>query len=94
MTALAFQRYPVAPHSVEAFEELLGGLLAEMRAAGGALWADATRAFDDEPSYIVLSEWATPADLDAWEAGAGATAFDERIDVHLRSDPTRRRFSA
>lgn len=94
MTVLAFQRFPVAVHSIEAFEELLNGILAAMRSAGGALWADATRAFDDDPSYILLSEWTTPADLDAWEAGTGAAAFEERIDVHLRGDPTRRRFTA
>lgn len=94
MTALSFRRYPVSTLDVEAFEELLGSHLVRVRTAQGALWADAAKAFDDEPSYLVLSEWTTPADLDAWEAGAEHDAFEQAVDVHLRGDPTRRRFIA
>lgn len=94
MTALSFRRYPVSTQGVEAFEELLGSVLATIRTTPGALWADAAKAFDDEPSYVVLSEWTAPADLDAWEAGAEHEAFEQAVDVHLRADPTSRRFTA
>ncbi len=93
MTVLAFERYPAVPDSVEAFEELVRGVLEAMRSAGGCLWADGAKAFEDEPSYVVLSEWRTGADLDAWEASNEVVGFQEKIDVHLRGDATRRRFT-
>ena len=94
MTVLAFDRYPVDPNRTEAFESLVDGLFGEMRAAPGSLWADAMKAFDDEPSYVLLSEWRTEADLDAWEAVAITRTFHEEVDIHLRGEPTRRRFTS
>lgn len=92
-TVLAFERHPVAPERADAFGELLSPMLEAMRAAPGALWADAARAADDDPSWIVLSEWRTSADLDAWEAGVQATEFAQASDALLRGDVTRRRFA-
>ncbi len=94
MTVLAFERHPVDPSHEEAFEDALRAFVDEIRAAPGALWADAARAFDDDPSYVVASEWRTEADADAWEASEAATAFRERTDALLRGDVTRRRFTA
>jgi quinol monooxygenase YgiN len=65
-----------------------------MRSAPGALWADAARAGDDDPSWIVLSEWRTAADLDAWESGPASTQFSQAADALLRGDITRRRFGS
>ncbi len=92
-TVLAFERHPVAPESADAFGEIVAVMLEAMRAAPGALWADAARAADDDPSWIVLSEWRTEADLAAWEVGGGATAFAQTSDALLRGDVTRRRFA-
>lgn len=94
MTVLSFQRFPVAPGAEQAFEELAGRYAAAVRGAPGLLWCDLARAGDDDPSFLVLSEWRTPADADAWEDGDTARAFADEIDVHLRGDPTRRRFSS
>lgn len=79
---------------MDAFASLVEKVLEKMRAAEGNLWADGMRPMDDDPSYIVLSEWRTPADLDAWDEGTDARAFSEEADLHLRSEPTRRRFTA
>ena len=65
-----------------------------MRSAPGALWADAARATDDDPSWIVLSEWRTEADLAAWESGAPASEFSDAAEALLRGDITRRRFAS
>jgi quinol monooxygenase YgiN len=91
---LAFERYPVDPKSTDRFVAAVNEVLPAMRSASGALWADAMKAFDDDPSYLLLSEWRTDADLDAWESGAAARSFRDGIDVHLRGDPTRRRFGS
>lgn len=93
MTVLAFERYPVADDEAR-FREALDGLLEHMRESSGVLWADAGKAFDDEPSYIVLSEWRTEADLDAWEQTGDSRSFGDEIDVLLRGDVTRRRFTS
>jgi quinol monooxygenase YgiN len=93
LTVLQFERYPVDANRTDGFEALVQTLLTQVRAAPGVLWADASKAFDDEPSYLVLSEWRTEADLEAWEAGTEALAFLEQVDVHLRGEPTRRRFT-
>jgi heme-degrading monooxygenase HmoA len=93
LTVLAFERYPVEPSSTDAFEELVGRLLVRARAAPGALWADAARAFDDEPSYLVLSEWRTEADFASWEVSREIGDFQDDVDALLRGDITRRRFS-
>ena len=93
-TVLSFERHPVAPESADAFIELLPGLLEAMRSAPGALWADAARARDDDPSWLVLSEWRTGADLDAWESSPPATDFSKAADALLRGDITRRRFGS
>jgi quinol monooxygenase YgiN len=92
-TVLAFERHPVAPESADAFGNLLAVMLEAMRSAPGALWADCARATDDDPSWIVLSEWRTEADLDAWETGGGSKEFAQASDALLRGDVTRRRFS-
>ena len=93
MTVLAFERYPVDPDSEDRFRDAVDAHLALLR-SGGALWADAARAFDDPPSYIVVSEWRTAADLDAWEQGGRAREFRDGCDALLRGEVTRRRFSA
>ena len=92
-TVLAFERHPVAPDSAGAFGELVAAMLEAMRAAPGALWADAARASGDDPSWIVLSEWRTQADLDAWERTGVAAEFAQASDALLRADVTRRRFA-
>jgi heme-degrading monooxygenase HmoA len=94
LTILALERYPVAPDAEERFLEFVDVLLSRMRTAGGLLWTDAARAFDDEPSYIVLSEWRSAADLDAWEEGEDARALRDRSDVLLRGGVMRRRFTS
>jgi quinol monooxygenase YgiN len=92
LTVLYFERFPVDPAGEERFKQLVFELLERIRAAGGALWADAARAFDDEPSYVLLSEWRTTADLDAWDTSEDAGVFRDRSDPHLRGEVTRRRF--
>ena len=92
MTVLAFARYPVEPASETHFKQLVDEHLARIRSAGGALWADAAKAMDDEPSYILLSEWRTSADLDAWETTNEAQDLRDRSDGYLRGEVTRRRF--
>ena len=93
MTVLAFERYPVDPAGEKSFNQLVVELLEQMRSAGGALWADAALAFDDKPSYVVLSEWRSRPDLEAWDASEAARAFRDRTDAHLRGEVTRRRFA-
>lgn len=93
-THLRVERYPVAPDSVEEFEALAGGYVAEARAHPGSLWADLARAADDDPSFLVLSEWRTAADLDAFSAGPSAAAFEDEAAIMLRGEPTSRRFEA
>ena len=90
MTVLVFERHAVNADRREAYEEALAAHLETIRQAPGALWADAARAFDDEPSYIVLSEWRTEADADAF--AVVRAAFAEKVDVMLRGDTTLRRF--
>lgn len=91
-TVLSVERHPVHPASVDAFETLLDEMLAEMRHRPGSLWADAARALDDDPSYLVVSEWRTQADLDAWETSGEASAYRDRGEALVRATPTRRRF--
>ncbi len=92
MTVLSFERYPVDPNQTERFEALVEELLTKMRSAPGALWADCARAFDDEPSYLLLSEWRTDADFEAWRAGDGPLRFAEAVDIALRGEATKRSF--
>ncbi len=97
MTAVLFARHPVDPEHLADFEGLIGEHLVQMRAAPGLLWADCARAISppggrDDPSVIVLSEWRTGADADAWESGDAVAGFDRAADALRRADPTRRRF--
>jgi quinol monooxygenase YgiN len=94
LTVLSFERYPVDPKQTGRFEALVEELLEKMRSAPGALWADCARAFDDEPSYLLLSEWRTDADLEAWQASDGPVRFGESADVALRGEVTRRSFAS
>lgn len=93
MTVLALDRYPVTPGGDERFRELVVELLSKMRAAGGILWADAAEAFDDVPSYLVVSEWREGADLAAWQDGEETHLFLEATEVLMRGDVVRRRFA-
>jgi heme-degrading monooxygenase HmoA len=92
VTVLLFERYPVAAAATSDFASLLGELLADVREQPGLLWADAARAMDDDPSFIVASEWRTDGDAQRWAGGEEARVFAERADVHLRGEVTRRRF--
>lgn len=93
MTVISLERYPVAHDAEERFRNLIEAALARMRSAGGVLWADAAKAFDDEPSYIVVSEWRSTADLDAWDESDAAGAFRADVDVLLRGEVLHRRFA-
>ena len=92
MTVFTFERYPVAPERVEAFERAVNGLLAHMRSAPGALWAEGLRAMDGAGGYAVAAEWRTDADADAWASSDAASAFSAEADVLLGAEITRRRF--
>lgn len=89
---LLFDRYAIDSSGVDEFTTHLSALLDKMRAAPGCLWADGTRAMDDEPSFVVASEWRTEADAEAWLAFGPAAKFETDVDAHLRGDVTRRRF--
>lgn len=92
MTVLYFERHPVHPNCVGSFEALAADFVAEARRASGVLWADVFRASDDDPSFLVLSEWRTEADLRGWLSGQPAATFAQSADVLWREEPTRRRF--
>ena len=91
MTVLSLQRFPVDPARLELFDAIVRRLVEAMRVASGNLWADAARAFDDDPSYLVLSEWRARADADAWDASQRAVDLDAEVHPLLRGEPTRRR---
>lgn len=94
MTVLVLERHPVDPRRAPEFEQLVDEVLVQMRSAAGALWADAARVLDADPSYVVASEWRTEADADAWTSSAPARWFVDAVDPLLRGDVTRRSFTA
>jgi quinol monooxygenase YgiN len=94
LTVLLFERHPVDPSRSVDFERLVHDVLSRMRAAPGGLWADCARAFDDDPSFLLVSEWRSEADAEAWGASPDATGFERDSDAMRRADVTRRRFSA
>lgn len=94
MSVLRFERYPVAPDSVDAFDAAVASLVEAMRTSEGNLWADAGAATDDQPSRLVLSEWRSASDEQAWASGAEAKRFTDEADVMLRGEPTMRRFAS
>jgi len=93
VTVLLLDRYPVDPAHVETFAQLVASVLEAVRLAPGALWADAAQAADDVPSWLVLAEWRTQGDADAFLDTPEAVAFTADADVLLRGDVTRRRFA-
>jgi heme-degrading monooxygenase HmoA len=91
VSVLVLERYPVSTEAAAEFEALLSGHLGLLRTQPGLLWAEGARA-SDEGNYVLLTEWRTAADLDAWEASTAAGAFGESVDHHLAGDVSRRRF--
>jgi heme-degrading monooxygenase HmoA len=94
VTVLTFERYPVAAEQIEAFERAVAGLVASMRTAPGALWAEGLRGLDAGGGYVLAAEWRTEADADAWASSAEAGRFSEAVDVLLGAEVTRRRFAS
>ena len=92
-TVLVFERLPVHPDAVDTFADRLRASLELMHSCPGLLWADAAEAMDDQPSWVVLSEWRTSADADAWESDPGTVELREALDPLLRGEVTRRRFA-
>jgi quinol monooxygenase YgiN len=92
VTVLLLERYPVEPARSNDFEQLVAVLLAGMRSAPGALWADVTRVSGADPAYLLLAEWRTEPDADAWSASAPSSTFAEQVDALLAGEITRRRF--
>jgi quinol monooxygenase YgiN len=91
VSILVFERYPVSGESGGDFEALLAEVLQAIRIRPGLLWADGGRATGD--GYVLLSEWRTPGDADAWQGSAAALAWEESTDPLLAGDPSRRRFT-
>lgn len=92
MTALLVERHPVQPGHERDFRSALEQHLDRMREADGVLWADAGETLDDGPGYLVLSEWRTAADLEAWERSGHRERFAEQTDPWVREAATARRF--
>ena len=91
MSVLSVERYSVPAPSRDDFERLLSEFIGGMRREPGFLWAEGGRTDDDE-SYVLLSEWRTAGDLDAWLATPAVAAWEASTDPLLTGDPTRRRF--
>jgi quinol monooxygenase YgiN len=90
LTVLSFERFTIVPDdAAEPFVARVEQCLDELRRAPGALWADLA---GFRGGFMLLSEWRTAADLDAWEAGTVDQNFRADIDVYLIGEPTRRRF--
>jgi heme-degrading monooxygenase HmoA len=94
LTVLRFERFPVDQDRTKDFERLAAQMLAVLRSAPGALWAEAARTTEGDPGYLVVSEWRTPADADAWASSDEAGRFDQGAEALLRGDVSRRRFTA
>lgn len=80
------------PARTQDFERLVADLLAGMRSAPGALWADVARTADDDPAYLLIAEWRTAPDADAWGTSVTASAFTRTVDALLTGEITRRSF--
>jgi quinol monooxygenase YgiN len=81
-------RFAVDPSRIAAFEDLAAAVVERARSSPGLLWADLSRAADDPPSVLLLCEWRTEADADAFAASSDLEAFDPL----LRGEITSRRF--
>lgn len=92
MSVLSLEQYSVAAGSRTDFEPLLAELLTVMRTQPGLLWADGGRT-EDETAYVLLSEWRSQADLDAWQKTPASRDWEQATDPLLTGDGTRRRFS-
>lgn len=92
MTILLIERHQVDPAHRSAYETDLVDLLGAMRAAPGFLWCDASASLTDPESVTVMSEWRTPADLEAFVGTPGYKDFMESCDLWLRESPVTRRF--
>ncbi|HVL82300.1 MAG TPA: antibiotic biosynthesis monooxygenase family protein [Actinomycetota bacterium] len=93
-SVLIHERHAVHPRHAEAYRALLSEMVSSARAAPGVLWADAAEAWDDQPSFVVLSEWRTSADADAWLASPARIRVLDRGEPWLREGTATRRFSA
>ena len=92
MSVLLYERYPVDPVRSREFEHAANELLSALRKAPGALWAELSRAVDGDQTYLLIAEWRTEADADAWAASGPAVEFMRAVDVLLGAEITRRRF--
>lgn len=81
----------VAPEAEERLRELAVPALEALRRAPGALWADLA---DVEDGFLLVSEWRSAGDADAWDAGDAARAFVRSLDPLLVGERTHRRFAA
>ena len=91
MTVLAFDRFSVMPGSEPQLRELTDGALRALRNAPGALWADIAGTDD---GFMIVAEWRSAGDADAWDEGDTARSFVRGLDPILVGERTRRRFAA
>jgi quinol monooxygenase YgiN len=94
MTVLHVERRQADPAHREAFDTCIRSLVDEMRGAPGFLWAGASVSMDDSSLVTVLGEWRTPADLDAFLAGARYAELTLSLDPYERAPASVRRFSS
>jgi quinol monooxygenase YgiN len=90
LTVLSFERFSVTPEAEVRVREIATTVLDALRAAPGALWAELATAADG--GFLLVSEWRTAPDADAWGTGEAAANFAQELDPHLVGEYTRRRF--
>ena len=91
MTVLAVERFVLVPGSEEHLRELAMPALDALRSAPGALWADLAGL---EDGFLLVSEWRSAGDADAWDDGEASRSFVRGLDPYLVGERTRRRFGA
>jgi quinol monooxygenase YgiN len=91
VTVLAFERFTVMPGSEDRLRDLTEGTLRALRNAPGALWADIAGTDD---GFMIVAEWRSAGDVDAWDEGETARTFIQGLDALLVGERTRRRFGA
>jgi quinol monooxygenase YgiN len=92
-TVLHFERHTAAPGKAVELLEVLSKVTVAMRTSPGVLWAEAAQV-DGDGSILLLSEWRTAADLEAYASGSEARELDEEADPLRQADPTRRAFQS
>jgi heme-degrading monooxygenase HmoA len=94
MAILAYLRFRLAESAnIQDFEVDMRAMAELAKTQPGYMWSEMGRSLQDQPVYVVVSEWDDIDDVRRWEHSKAHVAIQRKWEPHLHEPLVHRRFT-